>query len=397
MNKIIRFSVLIVWLTLGVACNAINSQLPAVQTAPYSWIDAPLDGTAWPPNPCAAQTGCEVISHSSDPRHIVQVELSVNGQVVQTTPNADTSQTLVLTRQSWSPPGPGNYTLMVRAQNSAGVWGEYAQAVVTVGSASMPPTPVAPPPFVVPSATPVPKPGAPTLTPLPAATIAFYADATTLTQGQCTTIHWQVKNVSQVFLDNAAVNLTGSKQDCPNQTTTHLLRVMTLDNQTVQRTLTINVIAAPARTNTPFIPTATPRPALPTATFTATTRPVPPTATFTPAPSDRSGPTINRLVPSTNIFYKTSGCGPTSVNVTANISDPSGVNNVRLWHRIGSSGAFTSVAMGSLGGNDYRATVNGADVPGYGPWQFYVTAQDGVGNSAQSATNTSVSLNACVR
>jgi len=330
MNKIILFGTLGIWLALGVACDSFSAQLPAVQTVPYSWIDAPLDGTVWPPNPCVVQDACEVISHSSDPLHIVQVELSVNGQVVQTTPNTDTTQTLVLTKQQWSPPGPGNYTLMVRAQNSAGVWGEYAQAIVTVGGTQ--PPPVAPPPFVVPSATPVTRPSVVTATPLRVATTT----------------------------------------------------------------------SAPTRTPTPrpVLPTptftSTPRPVLPTATFTSTPRPIPPTSTFTPTPIDRSGPSINRVVPSASVFYRTSGCGPTSINVTANINDPSGVTNVRLRYRLGTSGAFANTPMNSIGGNDYRATVNASDVSGVGTLQFYVTAQDGAGNSTQSATS-SVSLAACVR
>ncbi len=69
----------------------------------------------------------------------------------------------------------------------------------------------------------------------------------------------RVTNVSQIALDNATINLNGSKQDCPNQTTTHTLHVVTLDGQNVQRTLSIKVVA-PTRTFTPIprvVPTAT--------------------------------------------------------------------------------------------------------------------------------------------
>ena len=262
-----KHAILIRWLVgltaLIVACNPELPPNTTLMFGPSSWIDAPLDGTTLPPNPAV-----EVTSHSADPLRIVQVELSVNGQVVQTSPNADTAQTLVLTKHPWSPPGPGNYTLRGRPQNAAGVGGEYPQAIATIGGAKTPP-PVAPPlPFVVPSATAVIKPGVATPSPLPAASITFYADATTISQGQCTTLHWQVTNVSQVALDNANVNPTGSKQDCPNQTTTHTLRAVTLDGQSVQRALTINV-TVPSRTFTrvpPSVPTATrtlPPPPLP--------------------------------------------------------------------------------------------------------------------------------------
>ncbi len=250
MNRSIVFLTLLLG-TVGIGCSPARTQLSAFQTLPHTWIDAPLDGTALPPNPCANKTGSciDVVSHSSDPQHIVQVELSVNGQVVQTSHNPDEALTLALTKQQWSPPGAGNYTLMVRAQNSLGVWGEYAQAIVTVQGTEAPPALVAPP-LVVPTATAVSKPIVATPSPLPTATVAFYADATMLIQGQCTTIHWQTTNVSQVSLDNAVVNPSGSKQDCPTQRVVHVLRVVTLDGQNAQRLLTISV-TAPSRTAVP--------------------------------------------------------------------------------------------------------------------------------------------------
>ena len=114
-------------------CDPLQSQKRASPGAPKSWIDAPLDGSRVPLAPL------QVVSHSSDPLRIVQVELSVNGAAVHTAPNPDTMETLVTTKQSWSPPAPGNYTLMVRAQNSAGAWGPYAEAVVTIGASAITP------------------------------------------------------------------------------------------------------------------------------------------------------------------------------------------------------------------------------------------------------------------
>ncbi len=244
MKQVNTIQWLIALTTLLAACVPQSAPSAHMGFGPKSWIDTPLDGIALPPN-----LPVQVTSHSADPLHIAQIELSVNGQVVQTAPSGYTGQTLVLTSQQWSPPGAGNYTLMVRAQNSAGAWGEYAQAVVTILGAETP-TQVAPRPLVVPSATAVSKSGAATPSPFPAATVAFYADVTLLTPGQCTTIHWQAKNVSQVALDNVAVNPSGTKQDCPSQTAAHVLRVVTLDGQTVQRTLTLTV-TTPSRTPVP--------------------------------------------------------------------------------------------------------------------------------------------------
>ena len=117
----------------------------------------------------------------------------------------------------------------------------------------------------------------------------------------------------------------------------------------------------------------------------------------TPSPADNAGPSFNRITASTIGFAK-SDCSPTSVTVTANITDPSGVARAALWYQVGFSHPYTSVDMDSLGGNDYSATVKGLDVPGseYGVWKFYITAQDGVGNVSQSALDTSVQLLPCV-
>ncbi len=53
--------------------------------------------------------------------------------------------------------------------------------------------------------------------------------------------------------------------------------------------------------------------------------------------------------------------------------------------------------MDAIGGDNYRKTVNGSEVPGTGGgvWQFYITATDGRGNTSQSSTNARVSLQQC--
>ncbi len=131
-------------------CGA--SQANSGQT--QSWIDAPLNNSTLPLAPV------KVISHSSDPASITQVELSVNGAVIRTDSNQDTSQTLVTMSQDWTPSAPGTYTLQVRAQNTAGHWSDYAVVNVTVeGQPTDTQTPVVSPTRVVtltPSLTPTP-------------------------------------------------------------------------------------------------------------------------------------------------------------------------------------------------------------------------------------------------
>jgi hypothetical protein len=239
--RLVRFFLTFVaFILVSAACNPTSLKTGA-QVGPQAWIDAPLDGSSYA-LPLAGPL--EIVSHASDPARIAQVELNVNGAVVRRDPNPNAAMELVTMRQQWVPTGPGNYSLMVRAQNTGGTWGEYARAVITIGASAVAATrTLTPPPITRPN----------TITPLPSVSISFFADATTLMAGQCTTIHWQVTNVSQVLMDNAAVAASGSKLDCPTQTTMHTLRVITLDRQIVDRTLAIAVVVqtiTPTRTPT---------------------------------------------------------------------------------------------------------------------------------------------------
>jgi hypothetical protein len=310
-------------------CNPTPVAPEIVSDGPRVWLDAPLNNSTLPLAPL------EIVSHSNDPLRVTQIELSVNGSPLRTDPNPDAAQSLVTMRQQWSPPAPGNYTLLVRAQNSASVWSEYAQSLVVIGgttggtikgavyadlnvdgdtndasegvlddvtvtltgcasksmqtdeglfeftglpaglcyvSVTKPgwkfsstfPTGIdypakvvsdpskpsgfsimmtpevakieVPPPVVVAPAG---------RTPIPPTTVTFLADPSRITSGQCATIRWQVTNASKVFLDDVQVELSGTKRDCPKQNTTHVLRLVTLDNQTATRTLSISVTQPP--------------------------------------------------------------------------------------------------------------------------------------------------------
>ena len=141
----------------------------AVQTQADSWIDAPLDGSQLPLAPV------DIVAHASDLVNIVSIELSVNGNVIANVPNSDSGRLLASVQQTWTPPAPGNYTIRARAMNSSSVWGDYAQAQVTVGLVTSSPTLVLPQPPLTPlpasTATPAPAPsntptsGPPPLTP----------------------------------------------------------------------------------------------------------------------------------------------------------------------------------------------------------------------------------------
>ncbi len=127
----------------------------------------------------------------------------------------------------------------------------------------------------------------------------------------------------------------------------------------------------------------------------ATSTSMPPS--LSPTPPDNTGPHFNRITTSTK-YFAISDCRPTSVTVTAHITDPSGVVHVVLWYRIRNQ-PFTPVDVKDLGNDTYAATVKGTDMPRseYGVWEFYLTAEDGLGNKSQSPVDdTSVQFLPCV-
>jgi len=68
------------------------------------------------------------------------------------------------------------------------------------------------------------SPATPTVRPTPSA--EFYADRQSLVRGECTTLRWQVENADAVYLDGAGVVGIGSRQVCPESTTTYQLLVV---------------------------------------------------------------------------------------------------------------------------------------------------------------------------
>ncbi len=114
------------------------------------------------------------------------------------------------------------------------------------------------------------------------------------------------------------------------------------------------------------------------------------------AAQDVVAPTIDNITTSTKVMAK-SDCSITSVTVTSNITDESGIKQVELWQRVGADQPYTPVTM-SLTDGKYSVNVKALDVPGgeYGNWEFYITAEDNAGNKSQSPLDTTVQLLPCV-
>ncbi|MBN1992058.1 MAG: FHA domain-containing protein [Anaerolineae bacterium] len=98
----------------------------------------------------------------------------------------------------------------------------------------------------------------PTPLPPPGVEIEFTAHQSTVEFGDCTTLHWQVKNANEVRRETKKVGLTGSEQVCPQEpNSTYTLLVQTLEGENIERVVTINVPPTPVPT---ALPTSTPKP-----------------------------------------------------------------------------------------------------------------------------------------
>jgi hypothetical protein len=226
-------------------------------------------------------------------------------------------------------------------------------------------------------------------------------------------VNGQVLRTDPVDPAQANQTLTYIKQAwTPPAPGTYLLGVRAADsagNFSPAVEIRVKVVAVPSETPTPEATATATRTVTPSPTATPTASPTrprptraPPTATPPPLPTetrppagDTTGPTFDRISPSTSTF-RDGRCTPNSVTVTAVINDPATAVNIRLWYRVG-GGRYASSGMDYLGGSNYRITVTAAQLPAgvYGVFEFYITAQDGFGNPSQSPVNSSVSFNRC--
>jgi hypothetical protein len=74
----------------------------------------------------------QLVSHHSDPSGIAEIELSVNDEILVPVPGPPDAEKLITDTREWTPPGPGEYTLRVRAKNNNGQWSNYAETYVII-------------------------------------------------------------------------------------------------------------------------------------------------------------------------------------------------------------------------------------------------------------------------
>lgn len=111
---------------------------------------------------------------------------------------------------------------------------------------------------------------------------------------------------------------------------------------------------------------------------------------------DRSGPTIRDISISGEVIV-ISDCPSTSATISAQVTDESMITNVVLWYRVESEKIFSFIKMDKQD-DRYAVTLEGTDLQGhgYGVIEFYITAEDGEGNTSKSSIDKSIQFLPCV-
>ncbi len=255
------------------------------------WIDVPLNPTT------LAEVQTVVIEgHASSPEGVEQIEVWVNGNLIETIGNPTSVGSLASFESQFTPAGPGEYTIQVVARGIGGEVSEPDSTIVLIGEsqAASPedddsPTPTPPP-------TPTPVPDAEANEP----TINYYAEPAEINAGACTTLYWETTNVSKVEFGGTTQPLTGSYHDCMCETQTYPLTVTYEDSSKETFHVTVSV--------TGTCETATP--------------------TFTPPPDTTAPPAPNQLKP-INGSTLPSSTSEVILRWEA-VSDPSGIEEYRV-------------------------------------------------------------------
>jgi len=181
------------------------------------------------------------------------------------------------------------------------------------------------------------------------------------------------------------------------------------DNNDMQATLgpSVTITDTPTSTSSPisppppsatYIPTAT---WTPPPTFTPTFPPPPPPPTYTPTvpptntptvPPDTTPPNISNMQASADPILP-SPCQPNTVVISAQVSDASGVSEVKLYFRVvkgAQNGVWQEINMNAVGGDQYQIQIGPpllkASMTSYAgsTLAFYVKAWDNNANIAQN-------------
>ncbi|MBN2045251.1 MAG: hypothetical protein JW757_09545 [Anaerolineales bacterium] len=212
----------------------------------YVWIGVPVK-----PTTLTNENLVTIEAHATSPEGIAMVEIWVSGSLVDTILSPAGEESLAEYQSGFSPTGPGEYVIQALATGSNGIASEPDTTTVTISeavSAAAEPQPVE-------EAAQEPTPtNTPTLVPEEISpVINFWAEPAEIQAGGCTTIYWEVSNVSKVEFGDREQQFSGSYQDCMCETQTYPMIITYLDGSRGTFRVTINVSGVCA-TDTPTPP-----------------------------------------------------------------------------------------------------------------------------------------------
>jgi hypothetical protein len=183
------------------------------------WIDVPVDGTVYP-----AIVPVNIEGHGA--LGIESVEVWIDGDLYATIDDMTYEAVTSYFQIDWTPPGEGEYTILVVAHGLSGHTSEPDLAHIRVGGPTLvsedTPTPVL-------DITPTPLEPI-TVTPLDdEPLVEFYAEPAEIAAGDCSTLYWHVENVQQVLFGGVEQPFDGSYRTCTCETEYYNLTVIHLD------------------------------------------------------------------------------------------------------------------------------------------------------------------------
>ena len=173
-----------------------------------------------------------------------RAEASMGAQPLTIGRKVEPGETVDLSMSLQAPSVYGTFQAFYQMRDNTGqLFGEVIWAGIQVPDPN--------PPIVPPTPTPAPPQPSGQLNP------NFRADATWVNSSQCTTLRWDVDNISAIYFVDAG-NAQGvgghdARTVCPGRTATFVLRVVRTDGVTIEFPLTINVNGQPAQSSGPTI------------------------------------------------------------------------------------------------------------------------------------------------
>lgn len=191
-------------------------------TGTHVWIDVPINNLR-----LTAPQPIKIEGHAANPQGVSLVEVWVNGDLVESISTTATSTNLSTFETTFTPTSSGEYVIQVVATGRDDTTSTPDTAVVQIGELV----------GALPAEQGETESPADTTDPI----IQYWAEPAEISAGGCTTLYWDVANVSRVVFGGRDQEFSDSYHDCMCETQTYPLRVTYQDGIEETFRVTINV------------------------------------------------------------------------------------------------------------------------------------------------------------